>query len=221
MEAIAQQLARAIPYDNIRYRMPIQAVVTENGEVRGVRLTTGETLAAAQVVIATDAREAQRLVSVTLPTEGTSCTCVYFSSPRSLYKQRKIVLNARSDAFINNLVQITNIAPEYAPQGQHLISATILGLPEGDDRAIVEQCRRDLALIFRKQDMTTLRGLDVVRIPFAQFAQPPGVFGTLASHATPIRGLYLAGEYTVNSSIHGALESGEHAAHYVLADEEM
>jgi len=218
MEAIAQQLARAIPYDNIRYRLSAQAIVSEDGEARGVRLASGETLAATQVVVATDAREAQRLTSVSLPTEGVSGATIYFSSPVSLYSGKQLVLNARAGRFINNLVQITNIAPEYAPQGQHLLSCTVLGLPDGDDRSIVERCRQDLTAIFPKHDLRRLRGLDVVRIPFAQFAQPPGIYGTLPGHGTPIRGLYLAGEYTNSSSIHGALESGENAANYLLTD---
>jgi phytoene dehydrogenase-like protein len=46
--------------------------------------------------------------------------------------------------------------------------------------------------------------------------QNPGFFDNQPSNTTAINGLYLAGEYTTSSSIHGAMHSGEHAARAVL-----
>jgi phytoene dehydrogenase-like protein len=56
------------------------------------------------------------------------------------------------------------------------------------------------------------RVLDVVHLPFSQFAQPPGIYRRLPGNVTPIGGLYLASEATVDSSYNGAMTSGEIAA---------
>jgi phytoene dehydrogenase-like protein len=57
-----------------------------------------------------------------------------------------------------------------------------------------------------------------VTVPFAQFRQPPGYLAQLPRNRTSTRGLYLAGEYTVDSSINGALRSGIEAATAILRD---
>jgi hypothetical protein len=66
-------------------------------------------------------------------------------------------------------------------------------------------------------DRTLLEVVDVVRVPFAQFAQPPGIYGPLPGPTTRTRGLYLAGEYLHSSSIQGAMRGGEMAAAAVLS----
>jgi hypothetical protein len=57
-----------------------------------------------------------------------------------------------------------------------------------------------------------LAPLAVYRIPFAQFAQPPGIHGRLPENRTATPGLLVAGEYTEDSSINGSMLSGEKAA---------
>jgi predicted NAD/FAD-dependent oxidoreductase len=55
-------------------------------------------------------------------------------------------------------------------------------------------------------------------VPFSQFAQPPGVHETLPDARDPDGPVYLAGDYTHNSSINGAMESGLAAADAVRTD---
>ena len=62
------------------------------------------------------------------------------------------------------------------------------------------------------------RVLAVRRVPFSQFAQPPGVFASLPPARTERHGLYLASEATVDSSYNGAILGGEAAARAVLGD---
>lgn len=219
IEAIPQHIARGIPYDAMRYGIFVQSVLTDSGEVRGVLLSNGEVLRSDTVVVATNAPEAARLTGARLPPGSVGTTCVYFASDTPLYHVPSIVLNAELDAYVNNLVQISTIAPTYAPEGQHLISATVLGIADSDDRAVADRCRDDIARMFPKFDVNKLRRLDVVRVPYAQFSQPPGIFAAVPGHATATRGLYVAGEFNGSSSIQGAIASGEAAAARVLADE--
>jgi hypothetical protein len=62
--------------------------------------------------------------------------------------------------------------------------------------------------------------LDVRRVPFAQFAQPPGIHPSLPANETKTAGLYLASEATVDSSLNGAMLSGERAAHLIAGENE-
>ena len=81
----------------------------------------------------------------------------------------------------------------------------------GDLEAMSVQARDDAAAMLghRTDDW---RVLEVVRIPFSQFSQPPGIYRRLPGNVTPTRGLYLATEATVDSSYNGAMWSGEVAA---------
>ena len=62
------------------------------------------------------------------------------------------------------------------------------------------------------------RVLETVVVPYSQFAQPPGIYRRLPGNVTPIRGLYLASEATVDSSYNGAMTSGETVAGIVRRD---
>ena len=61
-----------------------------------------------------------------------------------------------------------------------------------------------------------LRPLTVVRVPFAQYAQPPGFFKSLPVNETGIAGLIVASDGTLSSSIQGAMLSGQRAAEAAL-----
>lgn len=214
--AISQHLAAALPEEALRMETRVEGVVEADGRAVGVTLTGGEEIQGDAVVIATDAPTAATLTGLDLPIEPASVACVYFASTESLYSGPTLLLNANPDAFVNNAVQITNVAPSYAPKGQHLLSATVLGAPELTDAELASRCREEMAVWFPKKDLTKLRVVGVYRIGFAQFRQQPGVFATLPPNQTATTALFLAGEYTSSSSIQGAMSSGEAAAQAVL-----
>ena len=218
MGAIARQLADKLPPNALRLQTRVEGIVEADGRAVGVTLTGGEEMQGEAVVIATDAASAERLGGRDLPSDPVPVTCVYFAAQQSLYRGPRLVLNANPDAFVNNAVQLTNVAPAYGPAGQHLISCTVLGLPEMSDDELQRRCREDPAIRFPDRDLAEakLRHLATYRIRFAQFRQEPGVFDSLPSNTTPTAGLFLAGEYTASSSIHGAMFSGERAAKAVL-----
>ena len=197
----------------------MRGLLRDGERVVGVRTDAGA-VRGARVVIATDSQAAAALTGLDLPTARLGSTVVYFATSDSLTSYKKILLNPAPGAFINNAVQISNIAPEYAPAGQHLFACTILGEPILDDAAIIARCRTELAGWFgtERTSAARLRALDVIRVPFSQFAQPPGIHDSLPRNRTALPGLYLAGEYTEDSSINGAIRSGEAAAGAVLGE---
>jgi phytoene dehydrogenase-like protein len=168
--------------------------------------------------VATDSPTAARLTGLQLPTAARSSVTLYFAGKERLYKQRKMVLNTATDAYVNHAVLLSNIAPTYAPPHRHLLSATILDAQTDDDELLVQRALIELASWFPTHNLKDWQLLGVYRTPFARLEQPAGFFDNLPGNTTPTQGLYLAGEYTMASSVQGAMHSGEHAAHAVLQE---
>jgi phytoene dehydrogenase-like protein len=215
MQRIPEQLAETLPQGCLRLHARVERLLLEEGQAKGVMLDTGETIEADVVVVATEAPEATRLGVLESSVEPVPTTCLYFATDQSLYADPAIVLNANDHPLVNHLVQLTNIAPSYAPTGQHLLSVTVLGSDDSDE-TLARRCREELASWFPQRDLSHLRLLAAYRIPFAQFAQPAGIFAHLPGQTTGLKNVYLAGEYTQSSSIHGAMRSGELAAQAML-----
>ena len=129
--AITEQIVRLLPVNDVRYLARVVEVLTDGTRAYGVRTDEGAVVEADAVVVAADPPTTARLTGAPLPTTPVAVTCIYYYGPRPLYGGKKIVLNAAPDAFVNNLVQLTNVAPTYAPAGQHLLSATRAGAAAG------------------------------------------------------------------------------------------
>jgi phytoene dehydrogenase-like protein len=207
----------------VRLNTSAVALVSEGGRVVGARLASGEELRADAVVVATPAPEAARLAGLPMPQGAVGTTTIYFSGDRPVYQGRKIVLNAAPDAVVNNAALLTNIAPEYAPPGKHLLSASILGVPALNDGALVRRALADMHAMFAgnrtaQAALAQYQPLRIYRIPYAQFAQPPGVHPGLPENRSGRAGLYFAAEFTEASSLNAAMISGEKCAEAILTD---
>ena len=174
-------------------------------------------LETAQVIVATDPPEITRLTGVEVIREAVSSTYLYYASNEQISSEPRLLLNA-DEAVINNALWNTNTNPHVAPAGKHLLTVTVLGLPDRDDAELDEAVRRELAAWYGVPDMRQLKLLKVDRLEFAQFAQPPGFARDLTGNLTPLPNVFLASEATSMSSIQGAMESGEKAAAHVLND---
>jgi protoporphyrinogen oxidase len=165
-------------------------------------------------VVATDPPTARELTGVAaIPTEGVGCVTLHLSLPdtQQLGIGTRIVLNAADDR-PNQVAPMSAVAPDYAPDGRQLLSATFLGQPEADDDRLVAETREALSSWFPENSFAGLRLVRADRIPFAQFAQPPGFQAGLPAVDDPEGAVYLAGDYTQWSAIQGAMESGRAAA---------
>jgi phytoene dehydrogenase-like protein len=223
MGAIGEQLAAPL-FAHGRIRLGARAVALheESGRVRGARLADGELLSADAVVLATPAPETARLAGLALPMAHNSVTTVYFGGDQPVFAGRKIALNPARDAFVNNAALLSNIAPEYAPPGKHLLAASILGVPAMGNDELAKRALRDLHRMFDgdRQTQAALaqyQPLRVYRIPYGQFSQPPGIHPSLPDNRTARPGLFLASEITEASSLNAAMISGEKCAQAILA----
>lgn len=169
------------------------------------------------VVVATPAPEAARLTGLATPSGALGTVTLYFTGRIPLWQGKKILLNANQEPVVNNAAMLTNIAPEYAPRGHCLLSVSLLGVPDTDDDTLFALALEDLRRMFTGDvsalaALTGYQPLRAYRIPYAQFAQPPGVYPTLPENATGLPKVFFAGEFTQASSINGAIRSGEKAA---------
>ena len=220
VQAVAEQLAGKFPVGAVRLNTSVDEIVTAGGRASGVRLG-GDTVEAAAVVVACDPPAARRLTGLTaIPERGVGCVTVYLAGERDPGVGKRLVIDATGTLGVNHIGPLSAVQPTYAPPGKHLLAAIMLGpepLAEPDDERLGRRARADVATVLG-QDETDWSVLHIDRVPFSQFAQPPGIHATLPPVRTPTPGLYLASEATVDSSQNGAMLSGERAAAAVLAD---
>ncbi|MFD1566719.1 FAD-dependent oxidoreductase, partial [Halolamina litorea] len=175
------------------------------------------------VVVAADPPTAKRLTGVdSIPTEGAGVVTQHYRLPGpALDAGTRIMLNA-GDARPNTVAQLTAVAPEYGDgSDDQLLVASFVdeGAQDRSSGDLASDTREALASWYPERDVTGLEPIATDRIPFAQFAQPPGAHARLPDTRDPAGPVYLAGDYTQWSSIQGALQSGRVAAEAVDADQ--
>lgn len=117
---------------------------------------------------------------------------------------------------VANLCFPSAVAPDYAPPGQDLALATVLGAAH--DPETLEAAVRGQMTAWFGPGVAGWRHLRTERIAWGLPAQPPGA---LEPPARPVRvapGIYAAGDHLDDASIDGALRSGRRAAEAVALD---
>jgi phytoene dehydrogenase-like protein len=195
----------------IRFDSPVEGLLREGERVVGVR-SVGKEYEADAVAVATDAPTAGALAGEAVPEGSVGEVCLYYETD-GLGTGKKILLNAEDGAFVNNAVEMSNISEKYAPPDRHLLYAVALTGMDLPDEELYRKGIEDLSRWYPGADF---RPLALRRIPYGQFAQPPGIHSRLPENTTKTPGLVLAGEYTEDSSINGSMLSGEKAAGAVI-----
>jgi phytoene dehydrogenase-like protein len=209
MGRIPAQIAAALPAESVR----LNARVTQI-EGRTVTLAGGETLTAGSIVVATEGPESNRLLRVKLSVPSRSVTCLYFAAPEAPVDEPILVLSGSGRGLINSLTVMSNVSPEYAPDGQHLISVSVIGTPTRDQRSLLTNVTGQLKRWFGS-GAGHWRFLRMYQIDHAQPVVVP------LEWAQPVRvepGIYTAGDYRATPSIQGAMESGRRAAEALIRD---
>ena len=174
----------------------------------------GGQLEATHVIVATDPPELERLTGVRAPTGGVGSAYLYYASSVRLDDEPRLLLNA-AEGYVNNALWLSNVNPLLAPPGEHLLSVTALGAEALGDAELDAAVKREMSAWYGDA-VKQLRLLKIIRIPFAQFAQPAGFSAALPDNETPLPNVLIASEATSMSSIQGAMESGEQAAALIL-----
>ncbi|HUS14182.1 MAG TPA: FAD-dependent oxidoreductase, partial [Chloroflexia bacterium] len=129
-----------------------------------------------------------------------------------------------ADAPFSVFADLAVVAPtEYDKHGGSLVSmavapaAPLWGL---SDDEILARCRDALAGLWPTSARAAVRKASLVRIPNSIYRESPGSDRYRPSQQTPVRNLFLAGDYTQQdymASMEGAVRSGELAARALLA----
>ncbi|WP_332840556.1 NAD(P)/FAD-dependent oxidoreductase [Halobacterium noricense] len=227
MGELSDQLAdRAITQDaRIVTETPVEEIAPGNATV-DVQIP-GETVEADAVVVAADPKSSRDLTGVdAIPTDGRGCVTQYFAvqSGHPLADSDRIHLNAGGEV-PTTVAPLSGVASEYAPDDRALVAATTVGHEDAGDDVRIEsdgdletRTRETVSAWYPAASLGDFELLRTDRLPFAQFAQPPGIHEDLPDVRAPDGAVYLAGDYTHDSSINGALEGGKAAADAVSAD---
>lgn len=211
MQAIPQQLASRLPSGTIRLNATVDAI-----QERTVTLTDGSRMTArTALVVATESSSAARLLGrPELATAWNSTACLYFDAPQAPLDAAALVLNGRDPGPVNHLAVLSNVAPQYAPAGRALISASVVA-PEGDALALEEPVRQQLTQWFGAS-VATWRLLRTYYVPFALPASPAERLDPVIKPTRIEAGLFVCGDHRETASIQGALSSGLRTAEEIL-----
>ena len=215
MGEIPRQLASRLPQECQRYGSAVSSLEFSEGKVRAVRLRGGDRIECSDLVLATEEMGTRSLLG--LPADGgrpwSEVTTLYFTGKEPLCEGAFLVLPEGKDRLVRHFTDLTNVAPEYAPPGHRLLSATILS-PSENTGQLVGRARREIEGIFPA--FATWEFLKEVRVPFALPWQGPGFQG-LQPPCRPAENLWLAGDQMTHASIDSALASGLRAADEMIA----
>ena len=230
MGAITAQLAAQLPAGAIRVGVGVTHLEVHDSRIAGVRLSDTSRFEASHVVLATDAPAAAALaktvgVELDVPTGAHGCSTIYYHTARSPLPGKALWLNANANAVISHAVTLTDVAPEYAPPGTALLAATAVGVAARlDDESLDRAARTEIAQMARAAgtggDQRTapdgLNRLAIWRVPYAQFAQPPGWRDRRPTIGCGMHGLWRASEVLHSSSLEGAARGGRSAAQAII-----
>jgi phytoene dehydrogenase-like protein len=161
-----------------------------------------------------------------------AATCVYFAgagpTPRELLNtsglagrspaggRALLLLDGDNAGPATNVASMSSVSDAYAPEGQHLVSATYIGDWPGDDASLHDAMRRQLGG-WMGECVRGWRVLKTYRIREALPDQSPPWY-TRAQwpvHAGP--GVLVAGDWCDTASIDGAMRSGRRAGEAAVA----
>ncbi|MEV6795741.1 NAD(P)/FAD-dependent oxidoreductase [Streptomyces sp. NPDC051320] len=166
------------------------------------------------LLIATDAREAARLLPGLRVPDFHPVTVVHHAAPRSPLAEAALLLDADRAGPVSHTAVISEVDRTRAPRGRALISSTVLGLrtpPPGLDAMV----RAQLAGVYG----TPTDDWELLAVHHDPRAVPAMSAPHDARRAVRLlAGLYVCGDHRDTSTVQGALHSGRRAADQVMRD---
>ncbi len=207
MRALPEQLAAGLPPGSVRFGEKVRSIRGQGFELEG-----GGQVEARALVAAVDAHAAAELFEPFESRAWSGTTTVYYAAESSPVGGPWLVLNGegRTKGPVNHLCVPSDVQPSYAPQGSSLLSISLVGVPDDDDRSLDQAVRTQLRAWYGGAvDRWQLLRVDRIERALPRFAR---------GETSSVRdGVHLCGDYLETPSIQGALVSGRRAAEAVLA----
>ena len=205
MEEIPKQLASVLPQSSIVTGAKVSQVEGQN-----VRLEDGSSFTAPHILLATEATGLIKELTA-VNTRHQSTTHLHFSAEAPPIKHPLIALNTHTLRIANNICTISQVAEDYAPVGQHLISISVLGVTKVQPTDLEQMVRKELATWFGKAT-ETWKHLDTRQVYYA-LPDQKNVVNQLEVEQFQLRpGLFVTGDHLLNGSINAAMYAGRKAA---------
>ena len=162
---------------------------------------------AKNIIVATDFMTAKKLVGLQESVEMVGCVTWYHAVTDNPSGNGRLVVDGQNRGPIYNSVVISDISPDYAPVGQHLLSTTT-GLDATESEVL-----KHLSLLWG-QSVATWQLVARYEIPAALHLQSMG--RSLTQKIKIDDHLYVVGDHRSVPSQQGALFSGRLAANLIL-----
>ena len=208
IQALPEAIAAQLPPSAIRFNARVASLAAT-----GVILENGETISASKILLALDESSLHKLLNLPPPAPPRGVAVVYFKTRCPLYDRRCLVLPEGANRLVRHFVQITNIAPGFAPPGWHLVSATVLNFSSVPVDQLAAAAASEIEEIF-PHAAGSLEHLETILVPNAVPAQPPGFAAKPAPALPP--GVLACGDWKIGASIQAAIRSGIDAAKILL-----
>jgi len=202
MGALPRQMADRLPG-----LVHLNTRVTEV-DGRSVSTADGRRIECRAVIVAAELPAARRLVS--LPDRASRrAGAVYFAASTPPTKEKLVVLDGSGRGPVLNAAVLSNVAPSYAPAGQHLVVAAMPDIIDGD----LESMARDQMRSWWGSQVDAWRHLRTYRIEHAGAEQRPP-FSPKRNLAIG-NGVFVCGDHRDTGSLQGALFSGRRCGELV------
>lgn len=212
MAAIPRQIASTLPNKRIETRARVQTI-SENTVI----LEDDRRLNSKTIVLATDAGETGRLLGESNTVPYFSEYCVYFAAEKPPLPHNMLMLNGTDKGPVTNLAIPSQAAEQYAPPGQTLIAAVVIGISEISENDLLDQVFIQMQDWFGKavDKWLHLKTYHILRaLPDQRPPQPIPFEASPQIH----RNIYACGEYRSVPSIQWALFSGRKTAESILKE---
>jgi phytoene dehydrogenase-like protein len=204
MSALPEQMAKHLGSENIFLDTQVTGVSS------GIVSTTNSQIKAKAIVVATDQPASADLLK-TDKIASRVAGCVYFAADSPPTHEKFVVLDGTGKGPVLNAAVLSNIAPSYAPPGQHLIVAALPGVIDGD----LETMSRDQLRTWWGPQVDAWRHIKTYRIAHAGPEQLPPF--NPEQQVSLGDGIFVCGDHRDTGSIQGALYSGRRCGDAVLA----
>lgn len=208
MEEIPRQLKAQLTQTLFRFHTEVAAVKDQT-----LVTSEGEEIPFDILIIATDPKKIMpRLAGAPTPYHATST--LYYASTGGQLPDRLIGLMADKGAIVNNFCLVDQVATEYAPSGQQLLSVTLKDIPTmANAEEKVAQEMRDIC----HQPNWQLRPLKRYDLPKALPRLDHLSYDYTPTEARLTEQVFLAGDQLLFGSLDAAMRTGRRAAEGVLA----
>jgi phytoene dehydrogenase-like protein len=208
MQAIPDQLAEEFHPSEINTLTQVKAL-----EGNTLYTEKGETIEAEHIILACPFQKFFQPQA--LEKDMPATTNLYFAAEKSPLKEGILALNTQAHQLSNHLAVLSDVAPNYAPEGKALVSVSLLGThPSMKESLMVNSVLEELRTSFPSAPQW--RHLKTFSIGQALPSQISVNDNPDPTIMFPNEQLTICGDALMNGSIHAALKSGRLAAERIL-----